>query len=223
MTWGSGVTAEERQAGDRLRVHRHYGPRKRPRPRSCISITTFPARCSAVRYDADFFRRGRANDRLYELLGYSREEFVALGNRMSVAIHPDDLEAVRGKLLAEENRENTIQDEHRLVCRDGRVKWISMKTQVMPGDDGAPYFYGFIVEITEEKLAQERVRGALRKGAGLLCPGGFAGGQHTGTGQRHPGQGGELSVHSRLRHRPDGRYLRAGGPSTGGLSRRCGI
>ncbi|MFQ7551977.1 MAG: hypothetical protein ACLRMZ_18815 [Blautia marasmi] len=23
------------------------------------------------------------------------------------------------------------------------MKWISLKTQVMPGDDGTPYFYGF--------------------------------------------------------------------------------
>ncbi|WP_040197142.1 response regulator [Candidatus Soleaferrea massiliensis] len=121
-----------------------------------------PGAVFRVRYDVDF-SVADANDGLYELLGYTREEFTALGNQIAAVIYPDDLEAVRDKLLAEENRDNTIQDEHRLVCKDGRVKWISLKTQVMPGDDGAPYFYGFLVDITDEKLAQERIRELYEK------------------------------------------------------------
>ena len=70
---------------------------------------------------------------------------------------------MRYKLLAEENREKPIQDELRFICKDGRIKWISLKTQVMPGDDGTPYFYGFLVDITDEKLAQERVRELYEK------------------------------------------------------------
>ena len=121
-----------------------------------------PGAVFRVRYDADF-SVADANDGLYELLGYTREEFTALGNRMTAVVYPDDLNAVRDKLLAEENRNNTIQDEHRLVCKNGNVKWISLKTQVMPGDDGTPYFYGFLVDITDEKLAQERVRELYEK------------------------------------------------------------
>lgn len=158
---GRGVTAENGKPAI-ISVCIDITAQKKAQAEVVHLYNNVPGAVFRVRYDADF-SVADANDGLYELLGYSREEFVALGNRMSVAIHPDDLEAVRGKLLAEENRENTIQDEHRLVCRDGRVKWISMKTQVMPGDDGAPYFYGFIVDITEEKLAQERVRELYEK------------------------------------------------------------
>ncbi|MBT9778881.1 response regulator [Clostridium sp. MCC353] len=121
-----------------------------------------PGAVFRVRYDADF-SVADANDGLYELLGYTREEFTALGSQIAAVIYPDDLEAVRDKLLAAENRDITIQDEHRLVCKDGRVKWISLKTQVMPGDDGTPYFYGFLVDITDEKLAQEHVRELYEK------------------------------------------------------------
>lgn len=85
-----------------------------------------PGAVFRVRYDADF-SVADANDGLYELLGYTREEFTALGNRISAVIYPDDLEAVRYKLLAEENRENPIQDELRFVCKDGNIKWISLK------------------------------------------------------------------------------------------------
>ena len=121
-----------------------------------------PGAVFRVKYDAEF-SVADANDGLYELLGYTREEFIALGNRMSAVVYPDDLEAVRDKLLAKEVRERTIQDEHRLVCKGGGIKWISLKAQVMPGDDGTPYFYGFLVDITDEKLAQERVRELYEK------------------------------------------------------------
>ena len=121
-----------------------------------------PGAVFRVRCDANF-TVADANDGLYELLGYSREAFAAQGNGIAAVIYPDDLEAVRDKLLAKENRGETIQDEHRLVCRDGSIKWISFKTQVMPGDDGTPYFYGFLVDITEEKLAQARVRELYEK------------------------------------------------------------
>ena len=121
-----------------------------------------PGAVFRVRYDADF-SVADANDGLYELLGYTREEFTALGNQIAAVIYPDDLEDVRDKLLAEERKENPIQDELRFVCKDGHIKWISLKTQVMPGDDGTPYFYGFLVDITDEKLAQERVRELYEK------------------------------------------------------------
>ena len=121
-----------------------------------------PGAVFRIAYNTEF-SIADANDGLYELLGYTRAEFNALGNQIAAVIHPDDLEAVRFKLLAEENREKPIQDELRFICKDGRIKWISLKTQVMPGDDGTPYFYGFLVDITDEKLAQERVRELYEK------------------------------------------------------------
>lgn len=121
-----------------------------------------PGAVFRVRYD-DEFTVADANDGLYELLGYSREEFIALGNQMTAVVYPDDLNAVRQKLMADEDRGNTIRDEHRLVCRDGNVKWVSLKAQLMSGDDGETYFYGFLVDITDEKLSMERIRELYEK------------------------------------------------------------
>ena len=121
-----------------------------------------PGAVFRVKYD-DCFSVADANDGLYELLGYTREEFRALGNQMAAVIYPGDLNAVRDKLLANECCGNTIRNEHRLLCKDGSIKWISLKAQVMPGDDGEPYFYGFLVDITDEKLAQELVRELYEK------------------------------------------------------------
>lgn len=121
-----------------------------------------PGAVFRVRYDEDFTVVD-ANDGLYEFLGYTREEFIALGNRMALVVHPEDLDAVRERLLMDEGHGDTRQDEHRLVCRDGNVKWISMKAQLMPGDDGEVYFYGVFVDITDQKLARNQVRELYEK------------------------------------------------------------
>ena len=114
-----------------------------------------PGAVFRVRYD-DTFTVADASDGLYELLGYTREEFAALGNRMASVVYPGDLDAVRKKLLADRGCGDTIRDEHRMVCKNGKIKWISLKAQLMSGDDGERYFYGVFVDVTDEKLAQKR-------------------------------------------------------------------
>lgn len=121
-----------------------------------------PGAVFRVRCD-DNFSVADANDGLYEFLGYTRDEFLALGNQMAAVVYPGDLDAVREKLMADQGRGDTIRDEHRIICKDGSIKWISLKAQLMPGDDGKPYFYGVFVDITDEKLARSRVRKLYEK------------------------------------------------------------
>ena len=121
-----------------------------------------PGAVFRVRFD-EGFSVADANDGLYEFLGYTREEFGALGNQMAAVVYPGDLEAVRARLIADGGRGETIRDEHRLVCKDGSIKWVSLKAQLLSGDDGNQYFYGVFVDITEEKLSQERVRELYEK------------------------------------------------------------
>ena len=67
-----------------------------------------------------------ANDGLFEFIGYTREEFAAMGNNMAAVIYPEDLEIMAGKLEEQLSHGNTIHNENRLVCKDGRVRWISI-------------------------------------------------------------------------------------------------
>lgn len=100
-----------------------------------------------------------ANDRLFEYLGYSREEFASMGNRMSSVIYPDDLAVMTDKLNAQLKNGNTIHNENRLICKDGSIKWISINAQLFL-EEGERYFYCVFVDITDEKRfhqqAQER-------------------------------------------------------------------
>lgn len=105
-----------------------------------------------------FFSVIEANDGLFEFLGYTRQEFAAMGNRMSSVIYPDDLEIMTDKLRVQLKYGNTIHNENRLICKGGFVKWISIKAQLLTEKSGEQYFYCVFVDITEEKQMQERFR-----------------------------------------------------------------
>lgn len=116
-----------------------------------------PGAVFRCRFDADFSVID-ANDGLFDFIGYTREEFTAMGNRMSSVIYPDDLEIMEKKLRQQLEYGNTINNENRLMCKDGTIRWISIKAQLFTGEDGAEYFYCVFVDITDEKQVQERER-----------------------------------------------------------------
>ena len=115
-----------------------------------------PGAVFRCRFDEDFSIID-ANDGLFEFVGYSREEFAAMGNRMSAVIYPEDLAGMADKLNAQLSCGSTIHNENRLVCKDGTVRWISINAQLFL-EEGEPYFYCVFVDITEEKILRERMR-----------------------------------------------------------------
>ena len=81
-----------------------------------------------------------ANDGLFEFLGYSREEFSAMGSRMSAVIHPEDMPDVTERISEQLRHGSTVHSENRLVCKDGSIKWVSVKGQMFQEKDGAQFF-----------------------------------------------------------------------------------
>ncbi len=121
-----------------------------------------PGAVFRCRFDADFSMIS-ANDGLFDFLGYTRAEFEAMGNKMSAVIYPDDLKIMAEKLNAQLQHDNTIHNENRLICKNGKIKWVSIKAQLFTEEDGQRYFYCVFVDITEEKQLQERVRELYEK------------------------------------------------------------
>ena len=99
-----------------------------------------------------------ANDGLFDFLGYTRAEFLALGSSMASVMTPEDLRAMTGQLTDQLRDGNAVRIENRLVCKGGAVKWISLKAQLFQEKDGEPCFYCVFVDITDEKRLQERIR-----------------------------------------------------------------
>ena len=129
--------------------------RKRAQDEVQLLYNNIPGAVFRCRFDDDFTVID-ANDGLFDFLGYTRAEFAALGSRMSAVIHPEDLSNLREKLLAQLEHGHTIHHENRLVCKDGSVKWISIKAQLLQGSE--PYFYCIFVDITDEKRLRVRIR-----------------------------------------------------------------
>ncbi|WP_039893070.1 PAS domain S-box protein, partial [Hungatella hathewayi] len=121
-----------------------------------------PGAVFRCRFDAEFSVID-ANDGLFEFLGYTREEFAQMGNAMASVIYPDDLREMTDRLNRQLTHSNTIHNENRLICRDGTVKWISIKAQLLTESGGEQYFYCVFVDITEEKLLQDRMRELYEK------------------------------------------------------------
>ncbi len=91
------------------------------------------------------------------MLGYSPEEWLADPDFLGKVLHPDDRQTVFGGGWPEGPGPHV--NEYRLIARDGRVVWIHDQYVLVRDDDGTPlYSQGFMIDITERKLAEENLR-----------------------------------------------------------------
>jgi PAS domain S-box-containing protein len=127
---------------------------------------TLVERVPAVTYTWDAVHRsGEApapyiSPQVQELLGYSADEFGD-PQLWATLVHADDLERVLEEWAACEDGDATFRSEYRMRTRDGREVWI--RDEAIPvgrDDDGHALFQGVMFDITERKLAEERLQKA---------------------------------------------------------------
>ncbi|CAA9455648.1 MAG: hypothetical protein AVDCRST_MAG14-1569 [uncultured Rubrobacteraceae bacterium] len=101
------------------------------------------------------------NDRLCEIVGYSREELFA--KTFPEITHPEDLNAdlaqIRRMLVGEIK---TYSKEKRYVRGDGAIVWVNLTVSLARWPSGEPrYFISVIEDITERKRAEAGLRRSL--------------------------------------------------------------
>jgi PAS domain S-box-containing protein len=95
------------------------------------------------------------------ILGYSPEELLAdpeIWNRLT---HPDDLPGVLDEEVRAGNMMGAFLYEYRMFTRDGEVRWF--RDESMHADDpvtGTRMWHGIMIDITQERRAQEQARDA---------------------------------------------------------------
>lgn len=99
---------------------------------------------------------GYVNDAFCRLVGYSREELLAM--RTIDLVPPEDLEAMTRRAQTRSSRADiSAPEETRLVHKDGHRITIESSTRRL-GIPGQPAFIGIIRDITSRKVAEEKAR-----------------------------------------------------------------
>jgi PAS domain S-box-containing protein len=93
------------------------------------------------------------------LLGFSAEVWSADPALWEARVHPDDRSPVLEAWERASEREVTFTAEYRLRAADGRWVWIRDEAvPVATGSRGRPIYQGVMIDITEQKRAEERYR-----------------------------------------------------------------
>jgi PAS domain S-box-containing protein len=100
-----------------------------------------------------------------DLIGYTVDEVLAEADLWLRIIHPDDRERI-----LEADRESNVREigehfsqEYRMIHKEGRVIWVQDEARLVQIGEAAPYWQGFLLEITERKEAEERLADALER------------------------------------------------------------
>ncbi|MBF0561603.1 MAG: PAS domain S-box protein [Alphaproteobacteria bacterium] len=105
----------------------------------------------------------QVNDRLCEMLGYSREELDGL--TWAELTYPDDLTAdveQFERILNQEIDEYTL--EKRFIRKDGTIIYTDLSVGCVRNPDGSVnYFLALLIDITERKNSEAKIAVALRQ------------------------------------------------------------
>jgi PAS domain S-box-containing protein len=88
-----------------------------------------------------------------EITGYSSEDFSSGRKRWYEIVHPDDQSMLKRRVLdAVRAHEGVLRLEYRLMRRDGSVRWVADRRQMIYGEDGKlRWVDGLILDITDRK------------------------------------------------------------------------
>jgi diguanylate cyclase (GGDEF)-like protein/PAS domain S-box-containing protein len=88
------------------------------------------------------------------LLGYTQEEFLAQWEEI---IHPDDKERVEDSTRQHLGASEPYLDEFRLRHKSGEWIWVRDQAHLVEIEGENPYWHGFLIDITEQKKAEEQL------------------------------------------------------------------
>jgi len=109
------------------------------------------------------------SDEIYHIFEIDPEEFGASFEAFLEAVHPEDRERV-SNAYAESVRGRTPYDiEHRLLMKDGRVKYVNERGETHYDADGRPLrSFGTVHDITERKRTEAALRTITETTAGVV-------------------------------------------------------
>ncbi len=98
------------------------------------------------------------------LLGYPMERWNDGRAFWTSIVHPEDVSLVVAEDARTDETGDSFDLEYRYLAADGRVVWVRNQTELVRGQNGEPRFWqGYMIDITERKLAEQLLRDAEDK------------------------------------------------------------
>lgn len=103
------------------------------------------------------------DENLRQLYGLAPGDLVSRHQELLDRVHPEDKTFVSGAVHRALRDGHGLDYEFRVLLPDGRVRWIADQGEVHRDDDGrATYVTGVSMDITERRVAEDRLRQAQR-------------------------------------------------------------
>jgi PAS domain S-box-containing protein len=103
------------------------------------------------------------DDNLRQLYGLAPGERVSTHEEFLERVHTQDREFVRESVREVLQGSKSLDYEFRIVLSDGRVRWIADQGEVRRDESGRPvYLTGVCTDVTERRMAEERLRQAQK-------------------------------------------------------------
>ena len=103
--------------------------------------------------------RAYVSPQLLAMTGFSPGEWLAEPDMWVRRLHPEDRERVLRQFRDACATGGRFASEYRILDREGRVVWWRDEGRVLPGPDGkARFVRGFVLDVTEQRLAEESLR-----------------------------------------------------------------
>lgn len=78
-----------------------------------------------------FFTLIKADDSLYELLGYTKEEFKELfNNQLLFSIYEEERTKISKEIRSQVEQNGVFMYENRLICKGNILKWVWISAQI---------------------------------------------------------------------------------------------
>ena len=103
------------------------------------------------------------------LLGVPVEEYQSTPRMWDQHVHPDDHQRVLAELDYSHRHEEAFSSEYRMFARDGRMMWVHDVADIVRDDEGkALFLQGLMIDITEQKTAEEKLQKSIERIETLL-------------------------------------------------------
>jgi PAS domain S-box-containing protein len=108
--------------------------------------------------DIEPFRSTFISKQAEEILGYSVEEWVNEPFFWESHIHPEDKHRILDTYIKYTSKNIFYDFEYRMIASDGRIVWFSDKVTAIFKDGKPKYLRGIMVDITNQKNAEEKLK-----------------------------------------------------------------